>query len=956
MHDGVNAFLSVRQPYIVDAARPPFVEKEMDHELLRQHVQLATVRVGQGNEARTLLAREGVWPGDYAVPLLFVRGAMAAYDGEAAHTRARRVLRSLSPFTGQEFCFDKTGYVDDVAGKAVGVLTAAAEQAVVRYEQHIARARSMDEGVNGAFPESASEEDPWAGAGLDEEEPEVRAGPGRGELRELVPPVEPHAVTAKHSVSVEAQVRALQDEAAAENDYIDRSMQALGMRQHAGKMENVLCIVGKGTRAVSAYLAQKGALMGSTLEASRYLGTRLTRTGTFSYERAVRLQATRAGWLQFGKYWQSRSPFRQRRSLFKGVVQGAALSGLETATGVKGPLTPGEVAPIDRLLVKFGRVLLRGTAKMNAEGGVRAVPNVVIWRKLRLVPTFHELRYRRVAWAQRLSENVQEHDAVLTGLLGQFAFENQSTVAEDGSLTDCANPWAQQLLADVLSLLFLESMAELRAEWDRSVLSLFGQFAEFFQKIDLNEARATHWSIAVSPGARKNSNENVEDVERPFKCLLVTERGQTCGLTFATWRGLTSHQRRPSGGTHGIRHLASLLTVTNACVLCGTTCKNKWAASDHLKRAIRHQRCVLDMTHAHVSLEPITSFSCPACYCSFGSATELQWHLRTHLEPYLTPGYLFVWPAHAVVVAGIGARALRGRTVAAAADQETARRHELSRYRYRIGSGWGRRRSRRAQAEVQAEEQGRGGRRRLQRSRPRVSGPLVGSKAPRGRGSDLLCRAGAEGDVFTLQKHEGGWQEVRAAGGSQGTTRSRSGQSAPPRVPGPPVRTGHVRASGRSRPSSDGQARGRQNVAGKGRRAPDAGRAGRMGHDVPSRGLLRQASAGEAGSHSVRHERNDGSVVAPDRSEASNPASPSWAAPTSRRNHDEADERTERARLALVRARWEAQGGGGPTRRESTSTRQVARTRPQHAEPSILLLLEGRTPAVPSRRGTPRRL
>ena len=141
MHDGVNAFFSVRQPYVVDAARPPFVENEMDHELLRQHVQLATVRVGQGNEARTLLAREGAWPGDYAVPLLFVRGAMAAYDGEAAHTRARRVLRSRSPFTGQEFCFDKTGYVDDVAGKAVGVLTDEAEQAVARYEQQGASAR-----------------------------------------------------------------------------------------------------------------------------------------------------------------------------------------------------------------------------------------------------------------------------------------------------------------------------------------------------------------------------------------------------------------------------------------------------------------------------------------------------------------------------------------------------------------------------------------------------------------------------------------------------------------------------------------------------------------------------------------------------------------------------------------------------------------------------------------------
>ena len=259
MHDGVNAFLSVRQPYIVDAARPPFVENEMDHELLRQHVQLATVRVGQENEARTLLAREGPWPSDCAVPLLFVRGAMAAYDEEAAHTRARRVLRSLSPFTGQEFCFDKTGYVDDVAGKPVGVLTDAAEQAVVRYEQHIARARvvSSAEGEDGAFfstgPESAGEEDLWAGAGLDEGEQAGRVDPDRGGLLESVQQVEPRAVNAKQSVNVEAQVQALQEEAAAENDNIDRAMQALGMRQHAGKMENVLCIVGKGTRAVSAY-------------------------------------------------------------------------------------------------------------------------------------------------------------------------------------------------------------------------------------------------------------------------------------------------------------------------------------------------------------------------------------------------------------------------------------------------------------------------------------------------------------------------------------------------------------------------------------------------------------------------------------------------------------------------------------------------------------------------------
>ena len=92
-------------------------------------------------------------------------------------------------------------------------------------------------------------------------------------------------VNLKHSVNVEAQVKALQEEAAAENDHIDRAMQALGMRQHAEKWKTSCALSEKEARAVSAYLTQKGALTGSTLEASPCLGTRLTRTGTFSYER-----------------------------------------------------------------------------------------------------------------------------------------------------------------------------------------------------------------------------------------------------------------------------------------------------------------------------------------------------------------------------------------------------------------------------------------------------------------------------------------------------------------------------------------------------------------------------------------------------------------------------------------------------------------------------------------------
>ena len=73
-------------------------------------------------------------------------------------------------------------------------------------------------------------------------------------------------------------------------------------------------------------------------------------------------------------------------------------------------------------------------------------------------------------------------------------------------------------------------------------------------------------------------------------------------------RRADSHLRHGAGSLHIKDDLLGaridiwrrFLTVTNACALCATTCQNKWAPSDHLKR--RHQRCVLDMTHAHVSL------------------------------------------------------------------------------------------------------------------------------------------------------------------------------------------------------------------------------------------------------------------------------------------------------------------------------------------------------------------
>ena len=237
------------------------------------------------------------------------------------------------------------------------------------------------------------------------------------------------------------------------------------------------------------------------------------------------------------------------------------------------------------------------------------------------------------------------------------------------------------------------------------------------------------------------------------------------------------------------------------------------------------------------------------------------WHLRPHLERYLTPGYVFVWAAHAVVVARSASRSIRGRTGATAAGQAAARRPG-SQGTLLVQDGVAAVGStvRKPKPKQKNKGLGVGG-----DSNDHGLVSFVHSLEARLRAVEAttcsVVLVPRESSV-PFKGNEGGWQEVRAPGVSQRPARARPGQPSPPRVHGPPVRAGRVRASAGRRPSSSELRRGRQNVAEAGHRAPDAGGNGRAGHDVSCGGLSRPAAAGETGTHPVCHERDHGSVVA----------------------------------------------------------------------------------------------
>ena len=189
----------------------------------------------------------------------------------------------------------------------------------------------------------------------------------------------------------------------------------------------------------------------------------------------------------------------------------------------------------------------------------RRMPNVVIWRRLRLVPTFHEL--------QRLSENVRGARRRAYGAYGTVCLRD--SVHGGGGWFPCGP--RESLGSAIVCRCVVTSLPRIRDGLARRVgqISSFvvWQVCRVFGRSILTRREQLIGQLQYHQEPRKN-NENVEDVERPFRCLLVKEGGQTCGLTFETWRGLTSHQRRPSGGARTVFDIWLRFSLSPTRVYC----------------------------------------------------------------------------------------------------------------------------------------------------------------------------------------------------------------------------------------------------------------------------------------------------------------------------------------------------------------------------------------------------
>eukprot|EP00959_Pyramimonas_sp_CCMP1952_P037780 790923-Pyramimonas_sp.AAC.1 len=120
-----------------------------------------------------------------------------------------------------------------------------------------------------------------------------------------------------------------------------------------------------------------------------------------------------------GKFWFNNSPFSVKRTMAKGLLINAALSGLEVAVHGSGPLREADLRHLQSFILKKCRVILHGTAKWERGGGhVKTTKHEEVVGKFRFAPLFLELRVRRIKWLQKLAGMKENSSQLLSAVFG----------------------------------------------------------------------------------------------------------------------------------------------------------------------------------------------------------------------------------------------------------------------------------------------------------------------------------------------------------------------------------------------------------------------------------------------------------------------------------------------------------------------------------------------------------
>jgi hypothetical protein len=422
----------------------------------------------------------------------------------------------------------------------------------------------------------------------------------------------------------ESNLQDLLDATSAVLSSFDEEIEPYGLGQNQKKLVSILSLAGNGSRSAIRDIATghiKPAFKCTLVTKS--LGAMVSHDGSSHHEVACRVRAAQKATFRRGSMWsQEHVPWRLRRIMLLGEVQGSALSGMEAFV-----LTDRQYASLDTAIVKTARMAMHGKAvKRDANGLVKkGMSNLQVLQHWRIATCATELAVRRLRWLQSMAEFPGDHYQVVAAIVGTCRGELADNIEPgvlDGAITPSATPWAQQAKMDLLRLRELDDGAEIIEDCQGKLFNILKEpdLVERFCQVDVGALRAREWSIGIAPPGFVDD----DPLDMPFASDGSLYCG-VCKVAFRTKQEFLSHLRQ----SHNIRSIAYHVTISNQCCCCGAVFSDRLAASKHFARSLSKGKCHGNRTHNLLEISQPSNCDCPVPGCEFTSYNLL--HLQLHL-------------------------------------------------------------------------------------------------------------------------------------------------------------------------------------------------------------------------------------------------------------------------------------------------------------------------------------
>ena len=193
-------------------------------------------------------------------------------------------------------------------------------------------------------------------------------------------------------------------------------------------------------------------------------------------------------------WWNMKVPYKIKRTLFRGVVCVASLTGLTALL-----LRDRDNLRLQRCLEKKLRALMLGTASWEGPDHTKTLSYRQVWKRWRLAPLAYELCVQRLRWYQSIAREPARHAHLLCCWFGRTHFESYSLRAFACILRQMG--YAKRLLADLQTLAFVPEWAEQVANVELEfgdVFRLGSKLNEWFLSLDLRQSRAAFLTQTVA--------------------------------------------------------------------------------------------------------------------------------------------------------------------------------------------------------------------------------------------------------------------------------------------------------------------------------------------------------------------------------------------------------------------------------------------------------------------------